>query len=131
MIKNNPGISKLIEAIQFQRKESTITKTGSHQKDVAKIAEANKIDKKMLDTFRSKEGILECLINTLPALAGKDRAAVLMQIADLQRMKQEENRDEKEQVFYYHPVACYQCSLYAEFRKKNAEDAAGKVKDIA
>ncbi|MEB3372614.1 hypothetical protein SFC43_01330 [Bacteroides sp. CR5/BHMF/2] len=50
----------------------------------------------------------------LPSVTGKDKAAVLIQIADLQRMKQEENKEEAEQVVYYHPVSCYRCALYAE-----------------
>lgn len=121
--KNKPGISQLIEAIQYQRSGATATKTGSPKEDAANIAESNKVDKKTLDTFRSKDGILENLIKVLPSLTGKDKAAVLMQIADLQRMKQEENKEEAEQVVYYHPVSCYRCALYAEARKKQKEEA--------
>ena len=121
--KNKPGISQLIEAIQYQRAGGTTTKTGSPKEDTAQIAEGNKVDKKTLDTFRSKDGILENLIKVLPSLTGKDKAAVLMQIADLQRMKQEENKEEAEQVVYYHPVSCYRCALYAEHKKKQKEEA--------
>lgn len=120
--KNKPGISQLIEAIQYQR-TGTATKTTSPKEDAAKIAEFKKVDKKTLETFRTKEGILENLIQTLPSLTGKDKAAVLMQIADLQRMKQEENKEEAEQVVYYHPVSCYRCTLYQERKKKQKEDS--------
>lgn len=120
--KIKPGISQLIEAIQYQRGTgNTPTKTTSPQKDTAKIAESNKVDRKTLETFRTKEGILENLIQTLPSLTGKDKAAVLMQIADLQRMKQEENKEEAEQVVFYHPVSCYRCALYAEHKRKEKE----------
>lgn len=119
--KNKPGISQLIEAIQYQRGNDAPTKTTSPKKDTAKITESNKVDKKTLETFRTKEGILENLIQTLPSLTGKDKAAVLMQIADLQRMKQEENKEEAEQVVYYHPVSCYRCALYVEYKKKQKE----------
>lgn len=121
--KNKPGISQLIEAIQYQRGNDNATKTTSPKEDTAKIVEGNKVDKKTLDTFRSKDGILQNLIKVLPTLTGKDKAAVLMQIADLQRMKQEENKEEAEQVVYYHPVSCYRCALYAEHRKKQKEDS--------
>lgn len=121
--KNKPGISQLIEAIQYQRGNDAATKTTSPKEDTAKIAESNKVDKKTLDTFRSKDGILENLIKVLPSLTGKDKAAVLMQIADLQRMKQEENKEEAEQIVYYHPVSCYRCALYAEAMKKKKEEA--------
>lgn len=121
--KNKPGISQLIEAIQYQRSGATTTKTGSPKEDAANIAESNKVDKKTLDTFRSKDGILEGLIKVLPSVTGKDKAAVLIQIADLQRMKQEENKEEAEQVVYYHPVSCFRCALYAEHKKKQKEEA--------
>lgn len=122
--KNKPGISQLIEAIQYQRSGGTTpTKTGSPKEDTAQIAEGNKVDKKTLDTFRSKDGILEGLIKVLPSVTGKDKAAVLIQIADLQRMKQEENKEEAEQVVYYHPVSCFRCALYAEHKKKQKEEA--------
>ena len=52
-----------------------------------------------------------------------------MQIADLQRMKQEENKEEAEQVVYYHPVSCYRCAMYAEARKKQKEETR-KDEDI-
>ena len=122
--KNKPGILQLIEAIQYQRSGAdTPTKTTSPKEDAAKIAESNKVDKKTLDTFRSKDGILEGLIKVLPSVTGKDKAAVLIQIADLQRMKQEETKEEAEQVVYYHPVSCFRCALYAEHKKKQKEEA--------
>lgn len=119
---SKPGIAQLIEAIQYQRAGAP-TKTGSPKEDTAQIAEGNKVDKKTLDTFRSKDGILEGLIKVLPSVTGKDKAAVLIQIADLQRMKQEENKEEAEQIVYYHPVSCFRCALYAEHRKKQKEEA--------
>ena len=126
---NKPGIPQLIEAIQYQRAGAATTKTGSPKEDTAQIAEGNKVDKKTLDTFRSKDGILENLIKVLPSLTGKDKAAVLMQIADLQRMKQEENKEEAQQVLYYHPISCHRCQLYKEFREKQRAEAK-KPEDI-
>ena len=122
--KSKPGILQLIEAIQFQRSGSTTpTKTKSAKNDVAAIVDNKRVDRKILETFRTKDGILENLIQTLPTLTGKDKAAVLMQIADLQRMKQEENKEEAEQVVYYHPVSCYRCALYVEHMRKKKEEA--------
>lgn len=121
--KSKPGILQLIEAIQFQRTGATATKSNSPKEDTARITEASKMDRKLMETFRTKDGILQNLIQTLPALTGKDKAAVLMQIADLQRMKQEENKEEADQVVYYHPLSCYRCVLYTEARKKQKEEA--------
>lgn len=125
---SKPGVAQLIEAIQYQRAGAP-TKTTSPKEDAAKIAESNKVDKKTLDTFRSKDGILEGLIKVLPSVTGKDKAAVLIQIADLQRMKQDENKEEAQQVLYYHPIACHRCQLYKEFREKQRAEAK-KPEDI-
>ena len=45
------------------------------------------------------------------ATNAKERAAILMQIAELQRMKQDENREEEERVHFYLPLTCDKCEL--------------------
>ena len=70
--------------------------------------------------YRDKDAVLSGLEQTLPYLRGKDRADVLMKIADLQQMK----KDEKETVHYYLPLQCYRCSLFiADRAKRKAEEA--------
>lgn len=64
---------------------------------------------------RKKDDIISEL-NTL-ASATKDikqRTEILMKIADLQRMKQEEHKDEEKTVHFYLPQTCHSCSLYIE-----------------
>ena len=55
-------------------------------------------------------------------MTGKDRADLLMKIADLQRMKQEENIAEDNTVHFYVPVTCHMCDLYnREKERKEGE----------
>ena len=53
--------------------------------------------------YRTKEDVLTALENVLPDLRGTERAKVLCQIADLQRLKQDENTDKQRFTHYYLP----------------------------
>ena len=46
------------------------------------------------------------------------RAAILKQIADLQRMKQDENKDEADLIHFYLPLKCHACELYIQNKRK-------------
>ena len=46
------------------------------------------------------------------------RAAILKQIADLQRMKQDENKDEADLIHFYLPLKCHYCELYMNNQTK-------------
>ena len=63
-------------------------------------------------------------------LRGKDRADVLMKIADLQQMKKDENTEEEETVHYYLPLQCYRCSLFIADRAKRKAEGAEKPDNI-
>lgn len=67
---------------------------------------------------RSKDDI----INELNLLAtkttdAKQRADILLKIADLQQMKREENKDEETTIHYYLPLTCSNCALYEKANK--------------
>jgi hypothetical protein len=53
--------------------------------------------------YRTKEDVLTALENVLPELKGTERAKVLCQIADLQRLKQDENTDKQRFTHFYLP----------------------------
>lgn len=53
--------------------------------------------------YRTKEDVLSALEQVLPSLRGTERAKVLCQIADLQRMKQDETADRQRFTHYYLP----------------------------
>ena len=69
-------------------------------------------------SYRTKEEVLDALIAELPYVTGKDRADLLMKIADLQRMKQEENIAEDNTVHFYVPVTCHMCDLYNKEKER-------------
>lgn len=50
----------------------------------------------------------------------KQRTEILLKLADLQRMKEDANKDDTELVHFYVPIQCHNCSLYiqAERSKK-------------
>lgn len=65
--------------------------------------------------LRSKEAIIDQLGAVLPHVRGKDRADILMKIADLQQMKKEEVKEEEKLTHFYLPVACpMTCHLFSQ-----------------
>lgn len=114
LAKDKPGINKLIRSFEDNR--------------AAFLPDNDSPKKKSTETevvqYRDKDAVLSGLEQTLPYLRGKDRADVLMKIADLQQMKKDENTEEEETVHYYLPLQCYRCSLFiADRAKRKAEDA--------
>lgn len=50
----------------------------------------------------------------------KQRTEILLKLADLQRMKEDANKDDTELVHFYVPIQCHNCSLYIQAeRNKN------------
>ena len=80
-------------------------------------------------SYRTKEEVLNALIAELPYVSGKDRADLLMKIADLQRMKQEENIAEDNTVHFYLPVTCHMCDLYNKEKKRKEEERKKQYED--
>ena len=80
-------------------------------------------------SYRTKEEVLDALIAELPYVSGKDRADLLMKIADLQRMKQEENIAEDNTVHFYLPVTCHMCDLYNKEKKRKEEERKKQYED--
>lgn len=115
LAKDKPGINKLIRSFEDSPKS----------KKKKKNTEAEEEEKAgNVVQYRDKDAVLSGLEQTLPYLRGKDRADVLMKIADLQQMKKDENTEEEETVHYYLPLQCYRCSLFiADRAKRKAEEA--------
>ena len=107
LAKDKPGINKLIRSFEDNR--------------AAFLPEEEEKAGNVVQ-YRDKDAVLSGLEQTLPYLRGKDRADVLMKIADLQQMKKDENTEEEETVHYYLPLQCYRCSLFiADRAKRKAE----------
>ena len=72
------------------------------------------------ENLRTKDGIINALVAELKYTRGKARADLLMKLADLQRLKEEESETDKEDttVHYYLPGQCYMCNLYLQEKER-------------
>lgn len=52
----------------------------------------------------------------------KQRTEILLKLADLQRMKEDANKDDTELVHFYVPIQCHNCSLYIQAQGKQKKD---------
>lgn len=117
MQRINPVLISLYDLLKITARPSFLTMIAPKDKKKKKNTEA-------VVQYRDKDAVLSGLEQTLPYLRGKDRADVLMKIADLQQMKKDENTEEEETVHYYLPLQCYRCSLsIADRAKRKAEEA--------
>ena len=119
--KDKPGINKLIRSFEDNRTaflpDNDRPKSKKNNTQTEEEEKAGYVVK-----YRDKDAVLSGLEQTLPYLRGKDRADILMKIADLQQMKKDENTEEEETVHYYLPLQCYRCSLFiADRAKREAE----------
>ena len=116
MIAETPGINELKN---YLAKRAGATISGEETPDV--------------EQYRDKESVIKGLEETIPTLRGKERADVLMKIADLQQMKKEENTIEEKRVHYYLPLSCNRCNLFLEAREKErrrkAREAAKELEE--
>lgn len=97
-------------AIYMQKKERALKQGYKGVPDSVKSDEEASSDCQ----YRTKDEVLNGLIAELPNLRGKDKADVLMKIADLQQMKKEEIVEEDNTVHFYVPVTCHMCDLYSK-----------------
>lgn len=103
VMKKKPGIKQLVDTLTSVNLRGVTTDE--------KLPKTKKKDK-VLD-LRDKDGVIEALTaQYTKALDPKVKADIAMKIADLQQMKKDENKDEKELVHYYVPLTCNSCDLY-------------------
>ena len=108
LAKDKPGINKLIRSFEDNRAAFLPDNDSPKSKKKKKNTEAEEEEK----------------AGNVVQYRDKDRADVLMKIADLQQMKKDENTEEEETVHYYLPLQCYRCSLFiADRAKRKAEEA--------
>lgn len=122
LAKDKPGINKLIRSFEDNRAAFLPEKKSTETEEEEKAGNVVQ--------YRDKDAVLSGLEQTLPYLRGKDRADVLMKIADLQQMKKGENTEEEETVHYYLPLQCYRCSLFIADRATRKAEEAEKPDNI-
>ncbi len=116
LANDKPGINQLIAVLQFKTSPE-VNRLLQPTKRIAKVPKV--AGKENVLQFRDKLAIVEALEQTVPILVGKEKADVLMKIADLQQLKKDENKDEIKTVHYYLPLKCTQCELYQ--KRKSGE----------
>lgn len=79
------------------------------------------------ERLRTKDGVINALVAELKYTRGKARADLLMKIADLQRMKQKEDKKEEKLIHFYLPLPCYKCSLYLEAKERKQKELREKA----
>lgn len=114
----NPGAAVLVQRIKTKKPINTTE--AKNQVDAArKDKESDFFNNEDLKKFTDKSYIIAQLAQEAKNQSGKERANILMQIADLQRMKQEETKQEEEQRRFYLPFVsvCRSCKLVQLLRE--------------
>lgn len=104
--------------------------TGRPQIDVlAEALETGMADKKVEDEIktkldgvdlRTKDGVLTALETELKNVTDpKQRTEIIGKIADLQRMKNEEDKQSRELIHYYLPLRCEECPYKTKIDELN------------
>lgn len=116
LIKNNPSCP-----IYLQRFKTRLDKRQRESRIVNEENNNNEINvddmlasEEDANLFADKKIMIRSLLKVAASLQGKEKSAVLLQIAELQQMKKEEIRENKEQRMYYLPFVshCRTCKLY-------------------
>jgi hypothetical protein len=109
-VQEKKGIKKLVESLSRVY--------GSGNQTPAPVEAKGKKKKQGLDVT-DKDSILRALKEQYDnAMEPKVKTDILTKIADLQRMKQDENKEEEELTHFYLPLTCKRCKLYDEAMKK-------------
>ena len=126
LMRRKKGIKELANRL------TDITVVGSTDADALKKSPKKK-GKKNLDETNfdptNKDNIISIRAQQLQnSTSPKEKADIAVKIADLQRMKQDENKEEAKLIHFYVPLTCKRCNLYvAELEKRKEEQ---KTKNI-
>lgn len=99
-LTGKPSIETLADAIRRERK---LEANGDTPKTPSRTKSSD------LD-LRTKDGVLSALEKELSSVTEpKQRTEIIGKIADLQRMKNEEDRENRKLINYYLPLRCEEC----------------------
>lgn len=119
ILTNNPGMKVLISKLKLQKPVNSVPASNIKREieDIKQQQDNNNNEE--TNKFKSKDFIIENLAREAAQTTGKERAQILMNIADLQRMKQEETKEEEEKRRFYLPYIsrCRSCKLVSLFKE--------------
>ena len=115
VLVNRLKVNKPLKADRIELREElneSETLNDDNENDIQKNEE-------VLKKISDKSFILAELYRSLRILRGKERATVLMQIADLQRMKQDDLKENEEKRVFYLPFvsSCRSCKLMKLYKE--------------
>ena len=123
LLRTKPGLRVLINRLKVNKplkadkteRLQELTQDESNNDN----EEENEINNEVMKKISDKSFILSELYKSLGSLRGKERAAVLMQIADLQRMKQDDLKEDEEKRTFYLPFvsSCRSCKLMKLYKE--------------
>ena len=112
---NRLKVNKPLKADKTERLQELTQDESGNENEEENERQQDEVMKKISD----KSFILSELYKSLGSLRGKERAAVLMQIADLQRMKQDDLKEDEEKRTFYLPFvsSCRSCKLMKLYKE--------------
>lgn len=117
----NPGAAVLVQRIKTRKPLNTsdAKKQAQTAEEENQTKERQEQENEELKKFTDKSYIIAQLAKEAKNQTGKERANILMQIADLQRMKQEETKQDEEKRLFYLPFvsSCRSCKLVQLLRE--------------
>ena len=122
--RQKPGLRVLVNRLKVNKPlKADRPELREELKESESINEENENDtqknEEVLKKISDKSFILAELYRSLRVLRGKERATVLMQIADLQRMKQDDLKEDEEKRVFYLPFvsSCRSCKLMKLYKE--------------
>ena len=123
LLRSKPGMRVLINRLKVNKplkadkteRIQELTQDESNNNEEENERQQDEVMKKISD----KSFILAELYKSLGGLRGRERAAVLVQIADLQRMKQDDLKEDEEKRTFYLPFvsSCRSCKLMKLYKE--------------
>lgn len=122
--RQKPGLRVLVNRLKVNKplkadKEQRIQELTQVESENDNEENNEKQNEEVLKKISDKSFILAELYRSLRILRGKERATVLMQIADLQRMKQDDMKEDEEKRVFYLPFvsSCRSCKLMKLYKE--------------
>lgn len=124
LLRSKPGLRVLINRLKVNKplkadKTERLQELTQVESNDDNEEENERQQDEVLKKISDKSFILSELYKSLGSLRGKERAAVLMQIADLQRMKQDDLKEDEEKRTFYLPFvsSCRSCKLMKLYKE--------------